>query len=239
MSRSALGIGWQCDEEAEMKGYWQLLSVGLLAGLTVLTVAADAKADPIGNPGSFRFTVVPPSPSSFVFPAGQVMLLHDFTVGNYFSADVDKDGLMHDFASNFPVATFVDAAGKQITVQLEFLSISTGGVVGSGTHRYLDFSDLISRIRFTYDGSPPCTTADFNTTMATRNFGGGVLKCKEGYNATTGEFCASGSDFTIPELPADECNGHGNEINKEFQLGSARPAPYMEILGRTSPIFVD
>lgn len=239
-----------------MNAKWQMLSVGLLAGLTVFTVTTHAKADPVGNPGDFDFIIAPygsaggnesvfcfrfgdspPNPADFDY---HCMMLHDFTYSYYFYAEVDGDGYAHDFGSSFPVGQFVDKSNgnKPITAQLEFRSSSEGVIdVPSKT---FNFNDLIARIRFTYDGSAPCTTSNFTMPMSTGHWAGNSGQvCSTGYDKTTGEFCVSGAGWTIPQLPATACNNHGNDINTELHLGLST-GTYAQILGAlTDPIMVD
>lgn len=211
----------------------QLLSVGVLAGLTVLTVTSHAKAAPVGNPGYFEFIIMPEE-SIFKF-GGEHILLHNFTASHYFAAEVDGDGYAHDFESNFPAATFV-VGTKTITARLELRSTSEGIIdVPSQT---FDFNNLVARVRFTVD-SVACNTSNFTMAIWTGHWGLAPEVCSTGYDKTTGEFCVSGSGFTVPQLPATACGNNGNLLNSTFDLGISTWTEMKILGGVTSPIMVD
>ncbi len=53
-----------------MKINWQLLTIGLLAGIAVATVTTDASAS-VGNPQNFEFDITAGHDSRFQFKSGQ------------------------------------------------------------------------------------------------------------------------------------------------------------------------
>lgn len=207
--------------------------VGILGGLSVITVATDARAD-VGNPGYFEFTVPSGFDSSFRFTTGKNMDLSGGGLG-YFSAEIDANGDASDIDSSFPVGTFVDDTTPSNTIRatLELRSSSTGFV--DPPTELLDF-DLVARVRFTVNNGTPCNTSNFTIHVSTANWNAHVQGvCSVPYDESTGEFCMVGGGFTVPQLAASACDNKGNAINSWLDLGSS-PGSYIQILsGQVSP----
>lgn len=206
--------------------------VGILGALSVMTVATDARAD-VGNPGYFEFTVPAGLDSAFWFASGKHMELSGGGLG-YFSAEIASNGDASDIGSSFSLATFMDDATpkNEIKATLEFRSTSTGYVDPDA--ELLDF-DIQARVRFSYNGSPVCTSSNFTIHFSTANWDVGHGVCSKPYDPSTGEFCMVGGGFTVPQLPAAACGGNGNAINSWLNLGSAS-GTYIQILaGEVAP----
>ncbi len=211
-------------------------AVGILAGLSVITAATDASADPVGNPGTFDFIITPGTDSAFWFGSSSALMELAPTNGYFFTADLDSDGVVSGVSSSLPVATYTVAGTPGVTAQLILQGSSEGEV--SVPDRLLDFYSMRARVRFTWPSggsATSCTTGVFEIDLSTDNWDPLWGVCTIPYDESTGEFCMAASDFVVPALGPMACGGKGDDLNTYFDLGRSSGSYMQILLGYTDP----
>jgi hypothetical protein len=179
--------------------------------------------DVVDNPGTFDFLLTDDSIFVFKSAGSPAVLLGHPSGGSYFTADVDANGDVSAFSSQFLNQTHGAGCPGNVTASVELRSTSTGSLVPYNT---ITFDGLEARVKFNNGGT--CNTAWFSLAST-----GYLNDTCTGVDFGDNEFCVGATGFAVPQLASSACNNNGNCINFYYDLSGTGTTFYLH--GETSP----